>query len=417
MEDISNKQLGVIPGDGDRIDRGPWNIMVFPGGLPDPVLYPSKVATTYDKHIVDVSMLTWRDIHSKDEGDQGPEQMRARKTREADWLRSCDLLAREIERCRQRGIRIVVAYRMNAEDYYHHSWRLSDFGRAHPEWRIPKTDAERAADPAGEPYTAALDPAVPEVYEHRLRIFREVAENYDIDGIELNWRRWFHMISDPLENHPILTNMVREIRQMLDEVAKRKGRPRLLLGARVGPMLRGRFLKEDFPGTLYGEPTDSSCEYLGLDVETWIKEELVDYVCPCLFGPDMLPGLVKTAEFAGLAKNKNVGVYPTLSPWTAWGRVREPLQDKSLDQLRDMMRRHRDEICNAALQYFADGADGISKFNWSTDDGQRLDRYEGSLGYMKTLLFVHQFLGSAETLEECLKQRPIVETHARDWEL
>ncbi len=207
MQRLSNRKLGTLPGDGDRIDRGPWKIMAVGCGLPDPVLYPSKVATTYDKYIVEVSMLVWRDVHSKDGMD--PNQLREWKTHEAEGFRRIDRLQASLDMCRKRGIRVVASYRMNAEDYYMHTWKLSDLGRAHPEWRIPET--------------SALDPAVPEVYEHRMKIFREVLENYDIDGIQFNWRRWYHMISDPLKNHPILTRMVRETRQLLDEAEKAAG--------------------------------------------------------------------------------------------------------------------------------------------------------------------------------------------------
>ncbi len=160
-----------------------------------------------------------------------------------------------------------------------------------------------------------------------------------------------------------------------------------------------------------------SCQHLGLDLETWIEEELVDYVRPCLFGPGQLPGLPKTAEFAALARDKDVGIYPTVSPWPAWAREKICIPDTPLEEIRQMMRRHRDEICNAALQCYAEGADGISKFNWDIGGRNRLDRYLGSLAYTRTLLFVHQFLDSPEALRECLKKEPSVEAHCTDWDL
>jgi uncharacterized lipoprotein YddW (UPF0748 family) len=36
---------------------------------------------------------------------------------------------------------------------------------------------------------ATLNYAIPEVQAHRLQILREMATNYDIDGLELNWMR------------------------------------------------------------------------------------------------------------------------------------------------------------------------------------------------------------------------------------
>jgi len=245
---------------------------------------------------------------------------------------------------------------MNGEDWYRNTWLLSDFGSAHQEWRI------RSTGKTGPEFTGVLDPAIPEVYAHRMAIFREVAERYDIDGIEFDWRRWCHMISNPLQNHAILTRMVRETRHMLDAVAERKGRERLLLGVRVCGSLDTPEAVANYPGAVC-PGTDLSCTELGLDVRTWIAEELIDYVCPSLFWP-RLPGLPWTREFVELARGKNVGIYPTVFPLPAWA---EDATAPILDSL-EARRRHKDEIVQAALQCYADGADGISTYNWNRDD-------------------------------------------------
>ena len=392
------------------LDAGP-GVLAQNVGMPDPVIYRSDVATAWDKHMVETTLLTW------------PDEVPENAQRNADAMAKLvslgtDPLQLTIEACRARGTPIVASYRMNAEDWYHHTWRLSDFGRAHPEWRVPVSDDVKAeAKQRGvtvQDFLGNLDPAVPEVFEHRMKIFAEVAEKYDIDGIEFDFRRWFNMISDPHQNHPILTRMVRDTRRMLDAVAKQKGRARMLLGARVGAMLEGVYRKEDFPGATATEASggNASCRDLGLDIETWVKEELVDYLCPSLWYP-CLPGLPRTAEFASLAENKPVGIYPSIFPLPAWGADTTSIPDMAAGDVTRMTRRHRDEICRAALQCYADGADGISTFNWyghaqfSHLIGQRgpeLKTYRGSLPCMETLLFIHRFLGSAEALRECLRQ-------------
>ena len=43
-------------------------------------------------------------------------------------------------------------------------------------------------------------------------------------GIEFDFRRWCHMILNPLENHPALTRMVAETRRLLDDAAPARGR-------------------------------------------------------------------------------------------------------------------------------------------------------------------------------------------------
>ncbi len=274
---------------------GKANVLAYCVGLPDPVYYRSKVATTYSKYLVDVSVQAFKD---------DPDAARKNAIHEADAMNrlldaGTDPLRLAIDVCRERSTLIVASYRMNSEDWYENTWQLADFGRVHPDWRIAKS--------------GALDPAIPEVYDHRMKIFREVAENYDLDGIEFDFRRWNRMISKPLENYPVLTKMVRETHAILQQVTRRKGRGRMLLGVRVGPSVA------DPSGTRYpgGDTNDISCRDLGLDVKTWIDEEIVDYVCPSLFWP-RFPGLPKTAEFAALAREKKVGIYPTVFPIPSW---------------------------------------------------------------------------------------------------
>ena len=327
-------------------------------GMPDAVIYRSDVATRWDKHFEEVYRATWPEAqYAADEHEA------AARLIEAD-RGPLDLT---ISACRDRGVPVVACYRMNAEDYYHNTWRLSDFERGHLEWRIPLTDEEkqRSIDAGDDPpFTLAgcLDPAVPQVYEHRMNIFTEVAEEYDIDGIEFDFRRWCHMISNPLANHPVLTNMVRDARRMLDEVARAKGRERMLLGVRVGPSLDTPEEAADYAGAV-SPGCDGSCRELGLDVRTWVEQELVDYVCPTLYWPRW-PGVPRTREFADLARSRDVGVYPTLFPLPAWLEAEVNQAGPIEPEQTERMMRYKDGFCAAALKMYEDGADGISTFNW-----------------------------------------------------
>jgi hypothetical protein len=220
-------------------------------GAPDPVTYRSGVATLLCKYTDDAQ----RGVIQKliDAG--------------------TDPLTIKIEQCRKYGVVVVASYRMNAEDFYDRQLERSNFGRENKHLAIAGANC--------------LDPAHPEVYKHRMAIFREVAEKYDIDGIEFNFCRWYHMISEPEKNYPILTKMVAETRQMLDEVARKKGRKRLLLGVRVSPSLDTPPSKEAFPGlaVIKQIETNESCRARGTDVKNWIENGYVDYICPSLFWP------------------------------------------------------------------------------------------------------------------------------------
>lgn len=299
-------------------------------GNPDPVIYRSREATSWSKYVGDHQSVAMN-------------KMLAAGT---------DPLQVTIDACRARGVPIVASYRMNAEDFYARTLEIQDFGREHRDLVIPGA--------------YCLDPKHPVVYQHRLAIFREVAENYDIDGLEFDFRRWCHMISDPLENHVILTRMVRETRQMLDEVARRKGRPRLLLGVRVGPSLDTPESVARYAGGDGGRRNiEQSCKELGLDVRTWVDESLVDYVSPSLFWPDW-PGLPRIREFVDLAKDRNVGVYPTLFPRPTWLNDSGEVQNRGPVDLSKtgLIREYKDGFCQIGLQAYAEGADGLSTYNW-----------------------------------------------------
>ena len=61
----------------------------------------------------------------------------------------------------------------------------------------------------------------------------------------------------------------------------------------------------------------------------------------------------KTAEFVALARDKNIGIYPTVFPLPAWAEEEISIPDMSPAEIRRMMQRHRDEICHAALKCYA----------------------------------------------------------------
>jgi len=392
---------------GDMLDAHP-GVFALRVGNPDSVLYDTAVATSMDKHHMEVCLnafLTdpgtgkkWMDeayirgLHGK---------LGAALGRLIEL--GADPLALAAEAGKQRGVPVMASYRMNGEDNYDYTWMLSDFGRAHPDCRIPLTPQEIATLPEGcrqKQWTGALDPAREEVYEHRMSIFREVAEKYDIAGIEFDFMRWNHMISDPLENHPILTKMVADTRRVLDEAAKRKGRDRMLLGVRVPPSIRTPPEEADYPGMEHAHQ-NTSCRDKGLDVETWVANGHVDYVCPSLFWPQW-PGKPHTAEFVALASGTNVGIYPTLFPKPPW--LREPIGPED----RERLGRYKNEFCETALHFHDDNPDGLSTYNWHPSRPgapARLDRVrDWGLGALNVQMIMHTKLGDRASIQTYLEQ-------------
>ena len=113
-------------------------------GLPEAVIYPTSVATTYDKYLEEVTPIA-HPVHR-----DSPYAARQSQALKKLFGIGTDPLSLTIEACRKRSIPIVASFRMNAEDYYQAQILMSDFERQHPEWKIPDANC--------------LDPAVPQVY-------------------------------------------------------------------------------------------------------------------------------------------------------------------------------------------------------------------------------------------------------------
>ena len=369
------------------VSAGP-GVLALRVGSPDPVYFRSRVGTTIDKHLEQVALAA----HGEEVlENQRPTAQTMRRLLEL----GTDPLELAVEACRERGVLIVGSFRMNDAHFGDHRAELADFWRDNPQWRI-----------AG---TTVVDPAIPQVYEHRMALFREVLENYDIDGIEFDFMRWQHMISEPRRNHTVLTKMVAETRSMLDDVARRKGRRKLLLGVRVPPSLQTRPDVAQYPGMAHPE-MNHSCLDKGLNVKTWIDHGDVDYVCPSLSWP-LWPGLPHTKEFVDLAGGTEVGIYPTLFPVPTWvhGANTTPIERDDHERLL----RYKNELCRLALQLYDDGADGISTYNWIphaqrglVPDPPRLRTNWGD-GAKQVQLVIHAKLDNREQLEAYLQQKDL----------
>ena len=169
-----------------------------------------------------------------------------------------------IEFCRQNGYEAFWAMRTNdthdAANTEHglRRWNSNQWKLAHPELLVSSRDRRpRYAQ------WSAFDYAQPKVREKAFQILDEVCRNYDIDGVVLDFFRhlptfkstaWGGEASD--EERAMMTGLFRQVRQMMDEVGAQRGRP-ILLAVRT----------PDAP---------AYSRALGLDVEQWMKEELID---------------------------------------------------------------------------------------------------------------------------------------------
>jgi len=176
------------------------------------------------------------------------------------------------------GIPVLAKFRVN--DRHHvaggRDYLAGSFWKEHPEWRIGNNEndsmiLEYFRHNASVHPTALgviikdrpklLDYSIAEVRKKRLSIFREVLERYDVVGATLNFLREPYCISNPQENGRYLTEFVRCCRELTDEILNKRGVHSPVLGALL--------------------PWDIEfCKAMGMEVEIWIKDGLLDYVSP-----------------------------------------------------------------------------------------------------------------------------------------
>ena len=199
----------------------------------------------------------WKHTHPKN-GDLGQPNNFA-KNAKLLFDRGIDPYKVWIDRTRFHGVSPWISMRMND---VHWAWvknhyRCTHFSHNHPEYRIGK----------GEWDQAAMNYAIPEVREHHLKMFRELVDRYDADGLEMDFLRGklYFKPAEAEKNAPLMTEFLRQCRACVDAKVKRTGKPYLLV-MRV-----------------HAEP--ERVRKTGFDIETIVKEGLVDVIIPCLNQP------------------------------------------------------------------------------------------------------------------------------------
>ena len=204
---------------GSQIDAIWWDI----GGNTVTPVYPSKVLPP----VAHPLLKAWLD-----EG--------------IDWVREL------VNETRRREREVFWSYRISEVDGLpeggHEKDRMHPLKAAHPDWTIPCSFW----------WQGMWNLASEGLREHKVAELRELATNYDLDGIQIDYAR--HMPVLPVghqwEMREHVTEFMRMVRRMLNEVAEERGRP-FLLAARVPRNLEG-------------------CHVDGLDVAAWAEQNLVD---------------------------------------------------------------------------------------------------------------------------------------------
>lgn len=223
-----------------------------------------------------------------------------------------DIFDEWIKRVNEKGKECWLTYRISEVDVDEDINPLP-IKEEHPEWFISAFGF------------TMNNMALSEIRQHKLKVAAEVMRKYAFDGLDIDFERHtpFLPVGKQWENREYVTEFMRELRAELLKIGKEQGRV-IMLSARIPDCLDG-------------------CRQDGLDVEEWIKEDLVD----CLtLGSRSFD--IKVEEFRALSRD--VQLYACYDPYHTVDGYFAP----TLEMLRGIWYSH--------LQR---GADAVEYFNWS----------------------------------------------------
>ncbi len=241
----------------------------------------------------------------------------------------CDYPKRMIDRARRNQVKAWISLRMNDD----HNPHLPDhpahstIWKSHPEWRL----------------AYGLDYEQPEVREHYMKLVREVCSRYDLDGLELDFLRFWLYFRSGREHvgAKLMTAFVEQARQATEEAAKRLGHP-VELSVRVPttPWIARRH---------------------GLDAISWAKAGLVDLIIASPFWPS-IDSDVPIETWKGLLIGTNVPVAVGLESGMHPGTANRTVM--------------HEEMRGVIVSGLDRGADAVYFFNLFTGPFQRWPRVD-----------------------------------------
>jgi len=274
------------------------------------------------------------------------------------WRREgVDIVERIVEESQHRSLEVFWEHRVNGAD-----WEIDIRTPArqplkdkHPDWLLPGSWWE----------PGLWNYAIPEVRQYKVVLLRELAERYDLDGINLDFGRHPPLlpVGRQWEHREDLTDLVRQVRLMLQDVAHRRGRP-FLLSVRVADTVPG-------------------CHFDGMDIETWVEQNLVDMI---IIGTRSIE--VDLDGFRKITAGTHVKLYPCIdqhhSP-DGYHAVTTPEFFRGL-----------------AANWWLQGADGIATFNfWNElpEFGKLIGTTGPMFGDQSVHSIVYREIDSAKSLE------------------
>ena len=258
-----------------------------------------------------------------------------------------DGLRMSSEFARKHGLETVWTLRMND---IHDAWTaefVSDWKRENPK-RVMSTLEKSSSFNDRRRLWSLVDFEHPDVAPRFEKIISEVLQNYDVDGVELDFLRAPIYFRTAYNGQPVtdaqchvLTDLVRRLRQVVLKQSERRSKP-FLLAARV-------------------PSTADLCRKIGIRISDWLEEKLIDVMA---LGGGYITFDLPVAGLIELGHQHRVPVYPCLSQS---GLMQRPPRGNSQKQAPEAW-------LGASSRLWAEGADGIYTFNLFPGPGTEKDR-------------------------------------------
>ena len=274
--------------------------------------------------------------------------------------RNTDHLKISIDFCRKNKMEVFWQLRMNDTHDGSENWygplmfKTNTIKRDHPQYLLSSPNCKPKCGA-----WSAVNYALPEIRNLALSFIEEILDNYDIDGINLDFFRhpiFFKSTSEckkaSQEEMQHMTDLIRRVSLMMEEKGREKNKA-LLLAVRV----------------------PDSVEYsktIGLDIEEWMKNGYIDILITSSYFQ------LNNWEYSVTLGHKyGVKVYPSLD------EIR--IKERYAKNQRQTLKCYRARAMNA----FSSGADGIYLFNYKPRDIE---------GFSGENIVAYNEIGAVETL-------------------
>ena len=266
--------------------------------------------------------------------------------------------------CRRAGTEFHASLRMNIYQSGEHVYGPFEDVVFNGKWWFEHPEARKQPIPGDDTLTGRtpswvrkyqLDYAHPAARQFIMDILTEIASQYDVDGMNLDFTRWPPVADHKRHDFDVLTSFIKQVRRELDRIGSGRDR-RIEMSA---TLVEGFNARDEHDNLL-------SLEQQKIDLEAWLASGALDFIC---VQTTQHEPLIAMAHRYGVKYFCQCGNGPLDDPEGGenvpeWCDADDPQPGEELmDQPPVSPCLDPLEIYEEALKYYRAGADGISFLN------------------------------------------------------